>query len=166
MSRLIRHYSKGNLYFLTAVTAKRRPILIRYREHLEEAIRKYRRNIGFDLIAHVVLPDHMHMLLDPGESTPSKIMQRIKLSFSKRAHNAGFRREPVWQRRFWDHVIRDQEDMNRHIDYIHYNPVKHGLVKRPGDWRDSSFREFRGQGYCQADWGCKEPFDLDGEYGE
>jgi len=117
--------------------------------------------------AWVILPDHFHLIIDPLAHSLSSIMQRIKLSFSA-AYNKqfGLKSGRVWQHRFWDHIIRDQEDFNRHIYYIHYNPVKHGLVLRPVDYSHSSFREFRSQGYYGDDWGAREPFDFEGEYGE
>ncbi len=72
----------------------------------------------------------------------------------------------IWQRRFWDHVIRDQNDLNKHIDYIHYNPVKHGLIKSPFEWEYSSIHNFCAEGYYSLDWGVKDKPDMDGEYGE
>jgi putative transposase len=70
----------------------------------------------------------------------------------------------IWQNRFWDHVIRNQDDMNRHIDYIHFNPVKHGLVSKPFDFRYTSIHQYRDD--YSDDWGIKEEIDTTGEYGE
>ena len=68
----------------------------------------------------------------------------------------------VWQRRFWEHLIRDKEDWRRHVDYIHYNPVKHGYVSRPGDWPWSSFEKALKRGWYPAGWGEQEPRNLVG----
>lgn len=72
----------------------------------------------------------------------------------------------IWQNRFWDHIIRDQDDMNRHLDYIHYNPVKHGLVDDPFLYEYSSLNLFYKHGYYQRDWGVKEEPIIEGEFGE
>lgn len=74
------------------------------------------------------------------------------------------REKGVWQRRFWEHRIRDEEDLARHVDYIHFNPVKHGLVSQVGDWPYSSFHRYVGRGLLPADWGGRD--DGDGEFGE
>ena len=121
----------------------------------------------FDLIAWVVMPDHVHMIIDPKDSDLSNLMRRVKLAFAykyRSQHNLYSGK--VWQPRFWDHVIRDQNDMNRHIDYIHYNPVKHGLVTNPRKWRYSSFDRYVEEGYYDPDWGVKERLNFDGDFGE
>jgi putative transposase len=78
----------------------------------------------------------------------------------------GLRGGRLWQLRFWDHIIRNEKDMNHHIDYIHYNPVKHGLVKRPIDYEYSSFCEFVAEGYYSSDWGVVGKVETGGEFGE
>jgi len=91
-------------------------------------------------------------------------MHDFKLSFAslyRKKHNQNAGR--VWQSRFWDHIIRNEKDLNNHIDYIHYNPVKHGLVKSPFEWKYSSIHEYKE--YYQTDWGKKE-FLFEGDYGE
>ena len=72
----------------------------------------------------------------------------------------------IWQYRFWDHIIRDQNDLNKHIDYIHYNPVKHNLVQNPFEWKYSSIHEFKIEGYYSDDWGVKDRLTFKGEFGE
>jgi putative transposase len=153
--------------FLTHVTIDRKPILVRHFDLLWNATEVVRREVPFDLIAWVVLPDHMHLLLNPGASDVSKLMKRIKLSFSTnyRRHH-GLREGRVWQYRFWDHIIRDEEDRNRHVDYIHYNPVKHGLTKSPFEWEWSSIRDYREKGYYQLDWGVSQAIRIEGDFGE
>jgi putative transposase len=66
----------------------------------------------------------------------------------------------IWQRRFWEHLIRDEDDLQAHCDYVHYNPVKHGYVQKPVDWAHSSIHRFIAKGYCSADWGTAEPVSI------
>lgn len=73
---------------------------------------------------------------------------------------------PLWQNRYWDHQVRDQADFNAHLDYIHYNPVKHGYVEKPAQWEYSSFQAFLDQGYYQADWGVTAVGSTAGDFGE
>jgi putative transposase len=111
----------------------------------------------FDLVSHVILPDHIHWLIrvDNFESNYSSVLHSFKRNFTvnyKKFHSitSSF---SVWQKRFWDHVIRDEYDLNRHLDYIHWNPVKHGLVTHPEDWPHSSFLEWFERGFYPVRWG-------------
>ncbi len=94
-------------------------------------------------------------------------MHDLKLSFG-----AYFRKENnlysgrVWQSRFWDHIIRDQQDYNNHIDYIHYNPVKHNYTMSPFEWDYSSIHEYKRSGYYQRDWGKIKMINFEGDFGE
>ena len=148
-------------------TFQRKKILVSSYSILWESINKMRTKHNIDLIAWVVMPDHFHMLIDPKESDVAAFIHDVKLSFG-----AYYRKEQnirsgrVWQNRFWDHVIRNQDDMNRHIDYIHYNPVKHGYTNNPNDWKYSSFSEYKEKGYYQDDWGAKDEIIINGEFGE
>jgi putative transposase len=167
MTNIRRHFQTGNLYFLTHVTSSRLPILVNNFDLLWRAIDASRVKHPFDLIAWVVLPDHMHLLIDPLQCDLSGVMRKIKLVFStKYRESIRLASGRVWQNRFWDHCIRDQKDFNRHVDYIHYNPVKHGLVSAPGDYSYSSFREYRDQGYYSDDWGMREAIVTEGLFGE
>jgi len=115
----------------------------------------------------VVLPDHFHMVVDPGDSNLSALLQQVKMSFGARYRKrVALSRGRVWQSRFWDHAIRDENDMNRHIDYIHYNPVKHGLVKDPFKWQHSSLSDFYQRGLYSSDWGCHSRPEIEGNFGE
>jgi len=103
--------------------------------------------------------------MDVGGESISRILHRFKITYSRRfreIHGPG----RVWQNRFWDHVIRDQRDMNRHLDYIHYNPVHHGVVNDPFAYDLSSLRDWHKEGYYERDWGTKDQITLEGEYGE
>ena len=167
MSNLRRYYEKGYTYFVTCVTYKRMPLLLEYENELWRAVDFIRGQLPFKLEAWVIIPDHFHFIIRPDEKDLSGIMKGIKLKFagSYRSIN-GLRSGRIWQNRFWDHVIRDQMDMTRHIDYIHYNPAKHGLVKSPIDYKSSSFHRYLKDGLYPADWGVKEPLDIQGEFGE
>jgi len=115
------------------------------------------------LDAWVVLPEHFHAILANGEKSISEILHRFKRKYSTRySYKYGSGR--VWQNRFWDHIIRDEDDYHRHLDYIHYNPVKHGLVKRPHEYPHSSIKKF-GDWYPE-DWGIFDIEKLDGDFGE
>jgi len=117
-------------------------------------------------LAIVILPDHLHCLweLPPGDTDYSERWRWIKREFTRDWLAIGGtevttpatsqRRRGVWQRRFWEHMIRDETDLENHFDYIHYNPVKHGLVARPRDWLWSSFHRWVRRGHYQADWGA------------
>jgi putative transposase len=167
MTNIRRYFQTGNLYFLTHVTSSRLPILVNNFDLLWRAIDATRAKHPFDLIAWVVLPDHMHLLIDPLQCNLSGVMRKIKLVFStKYRERLGLVSGKVWQNRFWDHRIRDHEDFNGHVDYIHYNPVKHGLVSAPRDYPYSSFREYRARGYYSDDWGVREQIVIDGSFGE
>jgi putative transposase len=149
------------------VTYERRTLFPEYARFLHYAISKISSDKPFEVVAWSILPDHVHYILNPGDHDLSHLIRRIKLIFSHRyPEEQSLYRARVWQARFWDHIIRDENDLNHHIDYIHYNPVKHGLVKNPSDWAESSIHDYRAQGVYQADWGSLEELDFSGEYGE
>ena len=131
---------------------------------LLDSIEKHTGTTTSDLIAWAILPDHFHLLIHPQNTNISLLMKKIKLFFS-----AGYRQRKglqsgrLWQFRFWDHIIRNQDDMNRHIDYIHRNPLKHCLVESPFHYPYSSIHHYRE--YYPDDWGLKEEND-DFNYGE
>jgi putative transposase len=107
------------------------------------------------------------MIVDPGGCDLSALMRQFKLSFSTRYRKrSGTTVGRVWQYRFWDHQIRDETDLRRHLDYIHYNPVKHGLISNPFEWRLSSIRGFQEQGLYDDDWGVIKKPEFDEDYGE
>ena len=134
---------------------------------LYDSIEKIKSEIKFIIIAYVIMPDHFHAIFEIHESDLSSIMQRIKLSFSKKLRTRKGRMDgTIWQRRFWDHIIRDQNDLNRHIDYIHYNPVKHGMAGSPLEWEYSSFHDFHKSGLYSIDWGSLNIMGNDCGYGE
>jgi putative transposase len=131
----------------------------------------------FTIDAIVLLPDHLHCLwtLPPGDSDFSTRWMLIKSTFTRtcydplqteRRQSEILKREQnLWQRRFWEHQIRDDEDMIRHADYIHYNPVKHGLVGSPHAWEYSSLHRCVREGIYPPDWGVSQPVTFDGAIG-
>lgn len=119
--------------------------------------------------ALVILPDHLHCIwtLPKGDDDFSdkwkEIKYRFSLSFSgsfRKSESMKKKEKGLWQRRFWEHLIRDQEDYNRHVDYIHYNAVKHGLTMRAIDWPYSSLNGFTEKGIYEADWGIIPPVSV------
>lgn len=160
----------GGTFFFTLVTEDRAPILTtpRARSLLREVTLECRRQWPFEIEAVVLMPDHLHAVwrLPEGDSDYSKRWGWLKKEFTKRwlagggterpvsSSRRGNRRHGVWQRRFWEHVIRDERDLGRHLDYVHYNPVKHGLVERAIDWPWTSFHRFVHEGRYPPDWGC------------
>ncbi|MCP4570437.1 MAG: transposase [FCB group bacterium] len=167
MSKLLRYHKNSDICFVTSVTYSRKPILVDNSDLLISALNKYQEILKYDLLAYVIMPDHIHLLIDCKGNNLSTIMQRIKLSFSRRYRDRlSIKSQRVWQPRFWDHIIRDQSDMNRHIDYIHFNPVKHALADSPFEWEFSTIHKFRQHGYYEnRDWGKREKEFL-GDYGE
>lgn len=130
-------------------------------------VESVRKRIDFEIIARVILPQPFHLLLDPLENDFTGIMQRLKMSFGMRYRKrTGSSSGRIWQHRYWDHVIRDQIDMNRHMDYIHYNPVKHSLVASPFDWEHSSLHRYHEVGTYEAGWGQAVKLPFEGEFGE
>ncbi|MCP4686278.1 MAG: transposase [bacterium] len=177
MSKLLRYFAPGQYCFVTSVTQNRQPILVQNERLLHRAVVRAKLKSRFTVLAWVVLPDHCHAVLyTPGDDT-AKIMQRIKLSFALQYRNGSgaanrrvrLRTRPadgVWQHRYWDHIIRTDEDLRRHMDYIHFNPVKHGLAVRPETWELSSFRRYLRRGYYELGWGHRADTCLGLQVGE
>ncbi len=164
MSNLRRYYATGQVYFTTHVTYRRAPILAGNELLLLDAFNRVRRRHSFLLLAWAIMPDHFHAILIPRYNDLSEIARRVKLSFSYRYKRIrADRRGRLWQYRFWDHVIRDDEDMRRHTQYIHFNPVKHGLVEDPAAYPWSSYHRF-----CEDGEGpvVKDVIAGQGEFGE
>jgi putative transposase len=165
----------GATYFFTVVTAGRRALLVGEPAiaALRQSVAEVQRQMPFSIDAWVVLPDHMHALwtLPENDADFSSRWGRIKAGFTRLsglAHTSAPRQDGgVWQPRFWEHLIRDDADFDAHMDYLHYNPVKHGYVSRVIDWRHSSFHRCARQGFYPVDWGDSEPVNsLDRHFGE
>lgn len=132
-------------------------------DRLGRAFRAAMRKRSFAIDAIVILPDHLHAIwrLPQGDADFSTRWRLIKHYVSVTPH-----RQWSWQPRFWEHAVRDENDWRRHLQYIRYNPVKHGYTKTPGDWPHSSFRRAVERGWHAADWGATEPSDMPAETGE
>ena len=134
---------------------------------LHDAFRKARAARPFEVLAIVVLPDHLYCVwrLPDGDAGNANRWAQIKSTFS-RALPISERRSPqriarrergIWQRRYWEHLIRDEADLRHHVDYVHINPVKHGHAARAADWPYSSFRRWVSAGSYPLDWAAAEP---------
>ena len=159
-----RIYHPGGTHFFTVNLLQRgdNDLLVRHIETLRDAVRKVRRNYPFTIHSWVVLPDHLHCViqLPDGDSDFSRRWHLIKAGFSRslpvtEGRSAIRQRRGergIWQRRFWEHLIRDEADFRAHMDYVHINPVKHGLVEQVADWPYSTFRRLVEQGIYPLDW--------------
>jgi len=162
-----RNYA-GTCFFFTLVTHARRNIFVAEsaRQLLRESIERTRAERPWQTMAVVLLPDHLHMLwrLPDGDTDYSSRIAAMKKRFTRPFLASGeteaavpqgqkrHRLRGVWQRRFWEHTIRDERELRMHLDYIPANPVKHGLVSRPADWEWSSFHRYVQIGAYEADW--------------
>jgi len=159
----------GSTWFFTVNLAQRHnnALLVQHIDALRGAFATVRARHPFDLEAVVVLPDHLHCLwrLPPHDSDYGLRWGLIKAAFSRqldvverRSASRSRRGERgIWQRRFWEHWIRDEADYASHADYIHYNPVKHGWASTPGNWPHSTFDRFVARGVYAPDWGTNAP---------
>ncbi len=169
-----RNLVKGGTYFFTVTLADRRAsILTEQVDQLRTVMRSVRHDRPFEIVAMVVLPEHLHAIwtLPEGDADFPGRWKAIKAGFTRalvengtapvRGVNGEY---GIWQRRYWEHTVRDEVDLSRHVDYIHFNPVKHGLVKHVKDWPWSSFHRYVEKGCFSPDWAgsdevlnCGEP---------
>lgn len=161
----------GATYFFTANLLDRRErLLIEHIDKLHEAIAWVSEVHPIHVDAWVVMPEHLHVVwtLPPNDSDYALRWSSIKRRFSKalpiteqrNAVQLARGERGIWQRRFWEHLVRDDEDYARHVDYIHFNPVKHGWVRRVADWPHSSFHRFVDAGIYSVDWGGGQAADV------
>lgn len=161
-----RLYQPGGPYFFTVVTADRWPCFdnVDNVRLLGEALRRTRASHPFVSHAIAVMPDHLHCIwtLPPGDADFSLRWQLIKKRFADNARRASTwtSKRTIWQPRFWEHVIRDAIDLGHHLDYLHYNPVKHGLVATPAAWPYSTFARYVRAGVYASEWGGSPPIDA------
>ncbi len=144
------------IVFITAVTYRRKPILIPHIGLLRQAFDVANAKYPFERIAFIINPDHFHVLIKPADiNTYPKIIGFIKRTFTKLLpleHSLNTNREAnIWQRRYWEHIIKNEIDLQKHLDYIHYNSVKHAGIA-PRDWPYSSFRTFVEKGWYELEW--------------
>ena len=158
----------GATYFFTVITYRRQALLtdLRCRESLRIAIDKVRLEMPFKIVAWVLMPDHLHAVWQLPQNDKdfslrwSLIKQHVTRDCASWLPRQGLltsrdkRGEgSLWQRRFWEHLIRDETDLARHVNYIHYNPVKHGYVTNVADWPYSTFHRYVKEGTYPEDWG-------------
>ncbi len=176
MPRYRRAKIDGGVFFFTVALADRSSnILVEHVDRLRRVYATVRHRNPFETVAICILPDHLHAIwsLPEGDADYPLRWSLIKSGFT-RGLKADAARSPsklakrergVWQRRYWEHTIRDDADFERHVDYVHFNPVKHGYVSRVGDWPHSSFHRYVRDGALPADWGG-DSLDLTGRFGE
>ncbi len=111
------------------------------------------------------MPDHFHLIIKIDDISISQIIHSFKTKYSLEFRRQ-YRPGKVWQNRFWDHIIRDQNDMNNHIDYIHFNPVGHGMSKDPFEYRYSSLMKYYEDGKYERNWGVVSEVKFSGDFGE
>ncbi|MCB1961223.1 MAG: transposase [Rhodocyclaceae bacterium] len=159
-----RAWHPGGTWFFTVNTLERHGnnLLTRHADLLREVVREVRRHHPFAIHGWVVLPDHMHCIIElpPGDTNFATRWRLIKAGFSKKLpateRRSKVRRargeRGIWQRRYWEHLIRDEDDFRAHMDYLHFNPVKHGHVAHVADWPHSTFHRWVAAGIYAADW--------------
>jgi putative transposase len=168
-----RYRLNGGTYFFTVNLADRnRALLTEHVDTLRECFRVVKEAHPFEIDAIVIMPEHLHTIwtLPDGDDDFSQRWRKIKSAFSReiekeevisksRLHK---QERGIWQRRFWEHAIRDEEDFRRHVDYIHFNPMKHGYVQKVADWPYSSFHRYVRLEILPEDWaGIDHEFDED-----
>ena len=170
--RYRRALSPGGAYFFTVALADRGSrVLIERVDVLRNAFARVRASHPFTIDAAVVLPDHIHAIwtLPPGDADFPLRWALIKAAFSRAVDNTEYvsaarharGERGIWQRRFWEHLIRNDDDLATHVDYIHYNPVKHSHAMRPIDWPNSSIHRYVADGRLPADWGGNGNSSID-----
>ncbi|WP_054762310.1 REP-associated tyrosine transposase [Methylomonas koyamae] len=166
-----RYRVSGGCYFFTVNLLERKnTLLVDHIDLLRESVRLCKREKPFNIDAWVVLPEHMHTIwtLPEGDDDFSTRWKLIKTHFSKglpaeeRRSKVRIKRgeRGIWQRRFWEHLIRDDRDYENHMDYLHFNPVKHGWSQKVIDWPYSSFHRFFKMGVYSADWAGANCLDI------
>jgi putative transposase len=168
-----RNFVPGGTYFFTVTLLDRSSQ--RLTEHIEllrAAFRTVKRKQAFHVDAIVILPEHLHTIwtLPEGDANYPGRWRAIKSAFTRAVVKSGVAVErnekgeyALWQRRYWEHTIADEDDYRHHVDYIHYNPVKHGWAKQVADWSYSSFHHYVRQGLLPPDWAGSE---HEGKFGE
>jgi putative transposase len=170
-----RAFVPGGCWFFTVnLLERRRKLLVEYIDELRVAFEQTRRTYPFDIAAIVVLPDHLHAIwtLPPADADFSTRWRLVKTRFAKALpkleRRSAVRKQRnergIWQRRYWEHLIRDDADYARHVEYCYFNPVKHGLVRRVQDWPHSSFPRDVRHGLFPLDWAGE--FEVGGGFGE
>jgi putative transposase len=176
MSRYRRAKIEGGIFFFTITLADRTSdLLVSHIDRLRRIYASVQKQHPFESIAICVLPDHLHAVwaLPPDDADFPLRWSLIKSGFSRglavdaprTASKIARRERGLWQRRYWEHAIRDDRDLQKHVDYIHFNPVKHGYVSNVVDWPHSTFHRFVSKGLLPPDWGG-DTQEIAGAFGE
>jgi len=176
MPRYLRLKIDGGIFFFTVTLADRSSdLLVRQVDRLRRFYMLTQKRHPFETVAICILPDHLHAVwaLPPEDCDYSLRWSVLKAGFSRGLKEAASRtaskiakrERGLWQRRYWEHTIRDDADLERHVDYVHFNPVKHGYVSQVRDWPFSSFHRYVERGILPADWGG-DTRAFPGEFGE
>jgi putative transposase len=180
MATFRRSLVPGATYFFTLNSYQRRKVLTEppFYSALKQALRQVKAEHPFSIDAFVLLPDHLHCIwtLPPNDANYALRWNLIKRMVSQATRNdltpllsaSRIKRKELglWQRRFWEHQIRDDADFVRHVDYIHWNPMKHGHVSRVTDWPYSSFHRYVRDGVYSNDWAGTVAVDAGSGFGE
>ncbi len=152
-----RTWQPGGCYFFTVVTYQRQTLFSHkeYIQYLREAFQHVRIKYPFKIDAIVLLPDHLHCIwrLPSNDTDYATRWRLIKHYVTCKINKSGIKKSKVWQKRYWEHYIKDERDWQKHMDYIHYNPVKHGYVASPLEWPHSSFSKAVEMGLYNKNWG-------------
>jgi putative transposase len=176
MTRYRRAKVEGGVFFFTVTLADRSSdLLVRHVDQLRRVYASVQNRHAFETIAICVLPDHLHAIwsLPEGDTNFPLRWSQIKSGFSRElttgaqrsSSKIAKREKGIWQRRYWEHAVRNDADLQRHVDYIHFNPVKHGYVTKVSEWPHSSFGRFVARGLLPPDWGG-DATDTPGAFGE
>ena len=161
---------KATYFFTVNLQNRKSNLLIKRIDALKFAFRKVQQNHPFYIDAIVIMPDHWHMIMTLPEDDmayPTRL-SLIKSTFSRQIESYEIisqsrknkRERGIWQRRYWEHIIQDAKDYEHHVNYIHFNPVKHGYVLNPSDWKYSSIHRFIHNGILTKSWVCNEDFNV------
>lgn len=168
---------KGGTYFFTVNLYDRSSShLVTHINHLRQSFHTVQKQRPFEIVASVILPEHLHMIMtlpDDDHNYPER-WKAIKSRFTRalvKDDVAGLTKNKkgeynLWQRRYWEHQIKDETDLQNHVDYIHFNPVKHGHVARVVEWPHSSFHRYVKSGVIESNWGGESRMNGIGGYGE
>lgn len=166
--------ANASYFFTVNLAVRKQTLLTENIDLLRQVIQKIKQQHPFKIDAIVILPEHLHTIwtLPENDADYPKRWSLIKANFSRNLPKTerinpsriAKRERGIWQRRYWEHLIRDELDMQRHIEYIHYNPVKHGYVAQASDWPHSSIHRYIKAGILPNDWGVGE--NVMGQFGE
>jgi putative transposase len=157
-----RYFLPNAIVFLTMTTAGRRPLFenpVLVSSALE-TLKNVKTLYPFHMKAYAAMPDHWHLLIQTADGRFDQIIHSFKRNVSFEFKKQGFGKGRIWQNRFYDHIIRDETDLHRHMDYIHFNPVHHGYAVRPMDYRFSSFHHYVNRRWYRSDWGNIIPENI------